>query len=86
MSIKSTELIKWAETPGVSESDMARDLALHMSAKYEITRAHLDSLSKLYTGAIIALLVQITFFVINIWRWLWLTSRFFDLERGAPAG
>lgn len=68
MSIKPGELIKWAETPGVSAQDMKRDLALHMGKKYEINRERLDSLSKLYTASIIALLIQIVIFVINIWR------------------
>lgn len=64
---QTSALVEWAETPGVSLSEMQRDLALHMQKKYGENRHKLDRLSKWYSATVVGLLVEITAFVIDLW-------------------
>lgn len=59
-------LVDWAES-GAPLPEMQRDLALHMQSKYKENRNNLDALSRLYSATVIALLVEITAFVIDLW-------------------
>lgn len=62
-----SELVKWAETPGASLPEMQRAMALHMQKKYGENRKKLDGLSRWYSATVVALFVEISAFVINLW-------------------
>lgn len=59
-------LVGWAES-GAPLTEMQRDLALHMQSKYKENRSKLDALSRWYSATVIALLAEITAFVIDLW-------------------
>jgi hypothetical protein len=60
-------LVAWAETTGVTQSQMVRDLALYMGIKYDANRAILDRLSRLYSCTVFTMLVEIAAFIIDLW-------------------
>jgi hypothetical protein len=64
---KSSALVSWAETPDVSRADMDRDLALYVGQKYAVNRKRMDRLSNFYSAAVVALLIEIAAFVIDLW-------------------
>lgn len=63
---KPDVLLDW-ETDGASTDDMNKDLALYMGRMYDNNRATLNRLMRLYCGAVVALLVEITALILNLW-------------------
>jgi hypothetical protein len=62
-----SKLVLKEETSGMTAEDMTRDLAIHIGRLYDDNRATLDRLMRFYCGAIVALLVEITALILNLW-------------------
>ena len=61
------KLVSWAEKDGVTLGEMERDLALHLGAQYDPNAKILDRLMWLYAGVVVALVVEISALVLNLW-------------------
>jgi hypothetical protein len=59
--------VRWEETEGATIDRMNRNLALYMGRMYDNNRATLNLLMRLYCGAVVALLVEITALILNLW-------------------
>ena len=55
------------ETPNVSRADIDRYLAVYMGQKFEVSRKRMDRLSNIYSATVVALLIEIAAFVIDLW-------------------
>jgi hypothetical protein len=60
-------LVGWAETEGVTLDAMERDLALRLAEQYDPNAKILDRLMWLYCGVVVALIVEISALVLDIW-------------------
>jgi hypothetical protein len=62
-----SELVLKEETGGLSADDMTRDLAIYMGRMYDGNRSTLNRLMWVYCGAVVALLLEITALILNLW-------------------
>lgn len=61
-------MVAWAEEHHASASEMERDLALRLGKKYDENRPKVDRLSRFYSAAAAAFLLEIAALILDLMR------------------